>query len=145
VRLHALLLNALTVCDTPAEFQTFLNAQSLTLYHRGGRPYGLIAAGKKYRFTTLGLQPQLEQAIKGWQQAPAFERAFQNSTAERLRQEWRRETGYAAEIAAVIHMPNPPPPPDPMEQQSRYEIGAAIQAHRQHRRALYLDGSSRNR
>ena len=143
--LHELLLNAFTVCNTPQQFTAFLTGHRLTLYHRGGRPCGLVAEDKKYRFTTLGLGPQLEQAIKGWQQLPAFERAFQNSTAERLRQEWRRETGYAQDITEALQPPDPHPPPAPAGRQAQHEIDAAIQAHRQHRRAHYLDGHSRDR
>lgn len=136
--LHQLLLNAFTVCNSPEQFTALLTEHEITLYHRSGRPSGLIANDKKYRFTTLGLESQLQQALAGWQQLPGFTRACEEARAEQLRQEWRREAGYVAEIADVLHVPNPHPPPAPLEQQAQDEIGTAIRVQRQRRRDLYL-------
>lgn len=141
--LRDVLLNALTVSATPAAFRTRLAGHDLTLYHRGGHPAGIFSENKKYRFSTLGLEHDLQQAIIGWQQLPGFERQFQDGVAEGLRQSWRRETGYADEIAEVLRTPANPPPTDPRQQQAREEIDAAIGAQRRSRRARYLNGHRR--
>jgi hypothetical protein len=141
--LRDLLRNALTVSETPNTFRTRLNGHNLALYYRCGRPYGVVSGNKKYRFSTLGLEHDLQKAVAGWEQAPAFERDYREGLAEGLRQSWRRETGYAADIADVLRTPAFPSPTSPREQQARDEIDAALRAERHARRESSLNGHRR--
>ena len=143
--LRDVLLNALTVSATPAAFRTRLAGQDITLYHRAGRLAGILSENKKYRFSTLGLEHDLQQAIIGWQQLPGFEQQFQDGVAEGLRQSWRRETGYADEIADALQAPDSPSPTNSGKHHAQQEIDAAIGAQWRSRRELYLDGHRRGR
>ena len=60
-QLKSLAKNLLGVARDINDFQSLLVKKNFQTYSRGGQVYGVIADGKKYRFTTLGLKKELKQ------------------------------------------------------------------------------------
>lgn len=54
-----ILLKMLSTVLDIQDFRSILDTTELTLYERGGKVYGVIYKGKKYRFKTLGLENKL--------------------------------------------------------------------------------------
>jgi hypothetical protein len=95
-------LAALIAAAAPADLPDRLRERGLGLYERGGRPEGIIADGRKYRFTTLGLGPALTAARERWQRYPDNRRRIGEVYAEKLRRTFRRDNGFHLDIADVL-------------------------------------------
>lgn len=114
--LAGILRPALAVCPTFDSFRRFCAQRGIVLSHRNGRLSGIVVStgapkpgapsdpvpSRKYRFSTLGLAPDLERALGAWERSSERLRSFHGASAEWLRREWRLETGYAEDISALI-------------------------------------------
>jgi GTP cyclohydrolase II len=89
-RLRDAVLAALTGAVSPEHFQDRLRARGLPVYLRNGRLTGILHAGKKYRFSTLGLADAIATADRRWRQLPRRQQALSDILAEKARQRVRR-------------------------------------------------------
>jgi hypothetical protein len=89
-RLRDAVLAALTGAVSPEHFQDRLRARGLPVYLRNGRLTGILHAGKKYRFLTLGLADAIATADRRWRQLPRRQQALGDILAEKARQRVRR-------------------------------------------------------
>lgn len=136
--LQTVLRQAFTLCSHQG-LEAFLKTHQITLYtrKRAKIPTGVVYQGKKYRFSTLGLEKEFRKTRDGWQRLPAFLTVLKTQWAEALRQEWRRETGYHQEIAEVLHPQNQPT--------ETAHIHKMLKTKRHARRSEYLDSSRGHR
>jgi hypothetical protein len=94
-------LEAMTVSLTIQSFEEHLSDNNITLYHRNGRPAGIVSGNKKYRFTTLGLDEVLRTAETRWKRISHRKRSLQNIFTEKARC-FFREFGFAHDLMAVL-------------------------------------------